>query len=80
MVSVQVKYSTAHFYFSEVNVIKFSISINQKDPNFNVSNTFLTLLQPIKVQNITSSQLLPVEALSQFALFHHLELHFPAQK
>ena len=78
MVSVQVKYSKAHFYLSEVNVI--SISINQKDPNFNVSNTFLTLLQTIKVQNITSSQLLPVEALSQFALFHHLELHFPAQK
>lgn len=78
MVSVHVKYSTAHFYLSEVNVI--SISINQKDPNFNVSNTFLTLLQTIKVQNITSSQLLPVEALSQFALFHHLELHFPAQK
>lgn len=78
MVSVQVKYSTAHFYLSEVNVI--SISINQKDPNFNVSNTFLTLLQTIKVQNITSSQLLPVEALSQFELFHHLELHFPAQK
>lgn len=78
MVSVQVKYSTAHFYLSEVNVI--SISINQKDPNCNVSNTFLTLLQTIKVQNITSSQLLPVEALSQFALFHHLELHFPAQK
>ena len=47
MVSVQVKYSTAHFYLSEVNVI--SISINQKDPNFNVSNTFLTLLQTIKV-------------------------------
>ena len=78
MVSVQVKYSTAHFYLSEVNVI--SISINQKDSNFNVSNTFLTLLQTIKVQNITSSQLLPVEALSQFSLFHHLELHFPAQK